>query len=135
MTELLSFTKPHVLRSEAEYDAAVEEIDRLLDANPRAGTEEYERLEFLSVLVSAYEDAHLPEESRPTPQQAVEFMLEQRGMTRVDLAPWLGGRSRVSEFLSGKRRLSLGQVESLRANLGVPADLLIEERSDKRTTP
>ena len=127
MAELLNFTKPHVLRNEAEYVAAVEEIDRLLDADPPAGTDESDRLEFLSVLVSAYEDRHLPEESRPSPQEAVEFMLEQRGLTRVDLAPWLGGRSRVSEFLSGKRRLSLGQVENLRTHLGVPADLLIEE--------
>ena len=114
-----------MLRDEAEYGAAVEEIDRLLDCDPLAGTEEHERLEFLSVLVSAYEEVHLRTEPLPSPQEAVDFMLDQKGLTRADLAPWLGGRSRVSEFFSGRRRLSLGQVETLRERLGIPADLLI----------
>ena len=52
-------------------------------------------------------------------------MLEQKGMTRVQLAPIMGGKSRVSEFLSGKRRLSIEQIIALRETLGIPADLLI----------
>jgi antitoxin component HigA of HigAB toxin-antitoxin module len=56
----LDFRKPHVLRNAREYRAAVAEIDRLLDADPKRGSEAYDRLEFLSVLVQAYEDAHDP---------------------------------------------------------------------------
>ena len=52
--------------------------------------------------------------------------LEQHGMTRGDLAPLMGGRARVSEFFSGRRRLSIAQVRSLRDALGIPADLLVE---------
>lgn len=65
------------------------------------------------------------DEAGGTPQSVVEFMLEQRGMTRAELAPLMGGRSRVSDFFAGKRRLSMEQVRALRDALGIPADLLI----------
>lgn len=122
----LSFTKPHVLRNRREYKAAVSEIDALLDLDPKRGSESYERLEFLSVLVQAYEDEHDPiDTAGSTPQSVVAFMLEQQGKVRSDLAPLLGGKGRVSEFFSGKRRLSIEQIKALRDELGIPADLLI----------
>ena len=124
----LDFAKPHVLRNAQEYRAAVREIDALLDTDPRRGTEDYDRLEFLSVLVESYEDEHFPWqelERGGTPQSVVTFMLEQRGMTRAELAPVMGGRSRVSEFFSKKAALSLTQVRALSKELGIPADLLI----------
>lgn len=126
MTKLLDFTQPHVLRDESEYNKAVEEIDWLLDADPPKGSAEYERLEFLSVLVEEYEERHFPMGKDVSPQEAVDFMLEQKGLERSDLAEWLGGRSRVSEFFSGKRQLSKGQVEALREHLGLSADLLLK---------
>jgi HTH-type transcriptional regulator / antitoxin HigA len=121
----LDFKKPHVLRNAREHEAAVAENDALLDRNPRRGSEAYDRLEFLSVLVEAYEDEHDPIDETGTPQTVVEFMLEQAGMTRADLAPMMGGRARVSEFFAGKRRLSIEQIKRLRERLGIPADLLI----------
>ena len=123
-TALLDFSKPHVLRSEAEYEAAIAEIEQLLDEDVEVGSEGYDRLEFLSVLVEHYEDERYPM-GRVTPQQAVTFMLEQKGMTRSDLEEVMGGKSRVSEFLNGKRELSKSQVEGLRLLLGIPADLLL----------
>lgn len=126
MTKLLDFTQPHVLRDEAEYDKAVDEIDWLLDADPPKGSAEYERLEFLSVLVEEYEDRHFPMGEDVSPQEAVDFMLEQKGLERSDLTEWLGGRSRVSEFFSGKRPLSKSQIEALREHLGISADLLLK---------
>jgi len=123
-TALLDFSKPHVLRSEAEYEAAIAEIEQLLDEDVEVGSEGYDRLEFLSVLVEHYEDERYPM-GRVTPQQAVTFMLEQKGMNRSDLEGVMGGKSRVSEFLNGKRQLSKAQVEGLRVLLGIPADLLL----------
>ena len=114
-----------MLRTAREYKAAVAEIDDLLDRDPKRGSEEYDRLEFLSVLVEAYEDAHDPIDETGTPQSVVEFMLEQTGMTRSDLAALMGGRARVSEFFAGKRRLSIDQIKNLRDAPGIPADLLI----------
>jgi antitoxin component HigA of HigAB toxin-antitoxin module len=83
-----------VLRNTREYRAAVTEIDVLLDQDPPRGSEAFERLEFLSVLVAAYEDQHDYLEERGTPQTVIEFTLDQRGMTRADLAPLMGGRAR-----------------------------------------
>lgn len=122
----LDFRKPHVLRNRRELDAAVREIDDLLDRDPKRGSEDYERLAFLSVLVKAYEDEHDPIDETGTPQSVVSFMLEQTGRTRAELAPLMGGRARVSEFFSGKRRLSIEQIRKLRDALGIPADLLID---------
>jgi HTH-type transcriptional regulator/antitoxin HigA len=123
---VLDFSTPHVLRNAKEFKAAVAEIDRLLDADPKRGTKDYDRLEFLSVLVEAYEDKHDPiDEQKGTPQSVVAFMLEQKGMTRADLHEVMGGKARVSEFFAGKRRLSVEQVRALRDELGIPADLLI----------
>lgn len=129
MVKVLDFTKPHLLRDEGEYAAAVAEIDRLLDADPPSTSEEYERLEFLSVLVQAYEEAHFPMPKQPTPQEVVDFMLEQKGLTRADVAGRLGGERQMVEFFSG-RRLSLQQIEALREQLGIPADLLIGRLHD-----
>lgn len=126
MADLLDFTKPHVLRNESEYEAAVAEIDQLLDEDPLPGSENYERLEFLSVLVQAYEDAHHPIYDLPTPQDVVDFMLEQNSLTRANLAVWMGGKSRVSNFFHGNCKLSIRQIESLKQNLGIPADLLLK---------
>lgn len=126
MAEVLDFTKPHLLRNKEEYDIAVAEIDTLLNTDPHPKSEEYDRLEFLSVLVQAYEDTHFPAYEKPTPQEVVDFMLEQKGLSRADLAKWLGGRSRTAEFFNGIRPLSIRQIGALRVHLGIPADLLME---------
>lgn len=132
MTAALDFSTPHLIRNEAEYDAVVAEIDRLLDENPPEGSPSEERIEFLSLLIEDYDHKHheLPG-GHVSPQQVVQFMLDQRGMKRADLADVMGGRARVSQFFSGKRLLSMGQVLKLRALLDVPADLLVA-RPDMR---
>lgn len=125
-TAALDFTTPHVLRNAREYKAAVAEIDGLVDAGAEDRTRESEeRLEFLSLLVEAYEEDHYPRDESGTPQGIVAFMLEQKGLTRTDLVPLMGGKARVSEFFSGKRRLSIEQIRALRDRLGIPADLLL----------
>jgi HTH-type transcriptional regulator/antitoxin HigA len=117
-----------LIRDDEEYDRVVEEIDHLLDANPMEGSTAERRLEYLSVLVEDYDRKHfeLPG-SHATPQQIVEFMLETHELDKSALVEAMGGRSRVSEFLSGKRPLSLSQVYALRDLLHIPADLLIGE--------
>jgi len=127
MAGILDFTKPHVLRNEEEYNCAVAEIDTLLDTDPQSGSEAYEqRLEFLSVLVQAYEDTYFPAYEQSTPQEVFDFMLDQKGLSRDDLAKWLGSSSQTAEFFEGTRSLSIEQIGALRAHLGSPADLLIE---------
>jgi HTH-type transcriptional regulator/antitoxin HigA len=125
MSTILDFSKPHVLRSDEEYDAAVAEIDALLDRDVVPGSEEDDRLQFLTLLVEAYDEQHYPMGGGSTPQSVVDFVLEQRGLERGDLAEAMGGRSRVSDFFNGKRELSRTQIKALRDLLGIPADLLL----------
>ncbi len=123
-TALLDFSKPHVLRNDTEYEAAINEIEQLLDEEVEPASEGYDRLEFLSVLVEHYEEDQYPM-GTVTPQQAVTFMLEQKGLERSALDEVMGGKSRVSDFLNGKRDLSKSQIEGLRRLLGIPADILL----------
>lgn len=123
---MLGFSKPHMLQNAGEYEAAVAEIDRLLDADPDPGSAECERLAFLSMLVEVYEDEHDPfDEAEGTPHSVVEFMLEQRGMTRADVYQLMGGKMRTSEFFVGKRTLSIDEVWGLQWELGLPEELLV----------
>lgn len=129
MTTLtLDFSKPHVLRNEREYDAAVAELDVLLDRGKLSRVEK-DRLEFLTLLVEAYDREHHPIADTSTPQSVLDFVLEQNGLTRTDLAPLMGGRSRVSDFFNGRRALSLGQIQKLRDRFGLAADVLIPRES------
>jgi HTH-type transcriptional regulator/antitoxin HigA len=125
-TPALDFRKPHVLRNEKEYRAAVREIDALLDADLAPGSDAYDRLEFLSVLAAAYEDEHEPPMPETSPQEVVLFALEQQGKTRADLVPLLGSKSLVLEFLNGKRDLLLNQIRRLVSEFRIPADLLLK---------
>lgn len=125
MGTTLNVGAPRVLRTAADHEAALAEVEDLLRRDPAPGTPEADRLELLGMLVSAYEDQHYPMGEATTPQSAVLFRVDQLGLSRVDLEPIMGGKSRVSEFLTGRRPLSMTQVIRLRDALGIPADLLI----------
>jgi HTH-type transcriptional regulator/antitoxin HigA len=126
MLTVIDIPTPHVLRTTDEYEAAAAEIDRLLDLDPAPFSAESDRLELLSVLVEDFEARHDPiDDSDLTPRDIVAFMVEQKGITRAELAEIMGGRSRISDFMSGKRDLSKGQIQALRDKLGIPADLLL----------
>jgi HTH-type transcriptional regulator/antitoxin HigA len=115
----------HPIRSRKEFNQIVAEMHALVDADPWEGTPEKDRLELLSILVAAYEADNEPEPDLPTPQAAVRFMAEQKGITATELANLMGGRSRLSDFFNKKRELSRSQIRQLRDALGIPADLLI----------
>ncbi len=115
----------HVLHTTKQYRDALAALRTLLDAKPRKRTPGHAQLELLALLVEHYEARHIPEPHLPTPQGVVDFMLQQKGMTRADLSSHLGGKSRVSEFFAGKRPLSIAQIKALRRVLDVPADLLL----------
>jgi HTH-type transcriptional regulator/antitoxin HigA len=111
------------IRTEADYQSALEEIERLFDAAP--GTPESDRLEILTTLVEAYEDEHysIP---LPDPIEAIKYHMESRGLSRRDMEPYIGNRARVSEILNRKRRLSLNMIRKLEAGLDIPAEILIQ---------
>src|ERR1700726_1695436 len=112
MTEL----KP--IRSKAAYKAAMKELQRLWGA--RSGTPEGDRLDVLATLIDAYESEHDPIDP-PDPVEAIKFRMEQRGLSRKDLEPIIGTRTRVAEILNRKRSLSIGMIRRLHEELGISA--------------
>ena len=110
------------IRSEADYEAALAEIERLWGA--KAGTPEGDRLDVLATLVDAYESEHYPADP-PDPIEAIKFRMEQQGLTRRDLEAMLGTRARVAEVLNRKRDLSIGMIRRLHDQLGISAEVLI----------
>jgi HTH-type transcriptional regulator/antitoxin HigA len=112
------------IRSEADYEAALAEIDRLMDAVP--GTRNGERLDVLVTLVEAYEARHWPIDA-PDPIDAIRVRMEQKQLRRTDLEPMIGSRGRVSEVLSRKRALTLPMIRRLSEGLDLGADVLIQE--------
>ena len=117
------------IKTEADYDAALAEIDVLMDASP--GTPEGDRLDILVTLVEAYE-AKRWQINPPDPIAAIELRMQQRGLTRRDLEKILGSRSRVSEVLNRKRPLTLEMIRRLHALWGIPAESLIQPTTRKR---
>jgi HTH-type transcriptional regulator / antitoxin HigA len=110
------------IRTEADYQHALKEIERLFEAVPN--TPEFDRLDILSTLVEAYEQVAYPIDL-PDPIEAIQYYMEVRGWSRRELESCLGSRARVSEILSRKRSLTLEMIRKLHEQLGIPAELLI----------
>lgn len=113
----------HLIKSAADYEAALAEIDRLFAAQPE--TPEGERLDLLTTLVELFE-THQDAIEPPDPIDAIGYHLESRGLTRRALEPYLGSRARVSEVLNRKRPLTLAMIRRLHHGLGIPAEVLIQ---------
>mgnify|MGYP002372182951 FL=1 len=119
------------IRTERDYQAALEEIERLMDAEPE--TPDGDRLDVLATLVEAWEEKHFPIEE-PDPIEAIQHRMEALGMSRKDLEPMIGGRNRVSEVLSRKRPLTIHMIRRLSEKMHIPAGVLIRpyDIDDKR---
>jgi HTH-type transcriptional regulator / antitoxin HigA len=111
------------IRTKADYRAALDEVERLWDAEP--GTRGGDRVDVLVTLIEAYEAKHYAIPA-PDPIAAVEFMMQQKGLSRRDLEPMIGSRGRVSEVLTRKRPLTLPMVRGLSLLLDIPVDILVQ---------
>jgi len=116
----MSEIKP--IRSEADYEAALAEVERLWGA--RSGKPEGDRLDVLATLIDAYECEHHPI-APPDPIEAIEFRMEQQGLTRKDLEGILGSRTRIAEVLNRRRGPSINMIRRSHEKLGISADVLI----------
>ena len=122
------------IKTEADYEHALGEIEQLWGA--AANTPKGDQLDILLTLVEAYEQVHYPIDP-PDPVEAIKFRMEQMGLTRKDLEPYLGKRGRVAEVLNRQRKLSLNMIRRLHAHLHIPLESLIglAEESSHPTTP
>jgi HTH-type transcriptional regulator/antitoxin HigA len=110
------------IRNKKDYEAALKEVERLWGA--KLGTREGDRLDVLATLIDVYEAAHYPVDP-PDPIEAIKFRMEQQGLSRKDLEPLIGTRTRVAEVLNRRRSLSIGMIRRLHKKLGISAEVLI----------
>ncbi|SET86566.1 HTH-type transcriptional regulator / antitoxin HigA [Marinobacter segnicrescens] len=116
-----------IIKTPEEHEAALARLMELMDADAQEGSREADELEVLAMLIDQYEQREFPID-RPDPVEAIRFRMDQQGLKNKDLIPYIGSASKVSEVLNGSRRLSLNMIRRLNAGLGIPADILIQER-------
>ena len=113
------------IKNNAQYENALERVYALMQKKIKSNSNESDELEILSILVKEYENERYPVPT-PNPLEAIRFRLEQMNMSESELAAILGYRSRKSEILSGKRKLSLSMIRKLHETLHIPAEVLIQ---------
>jgi len=112
------------IKTEGDYLSTMRRIEEIFDAEPN--TPEGDELDVLTTLVEAYETRKFVIET-PDPVEAIKFRMEQLGLADADLVPFLGQRSRVSEVLNKKRKLSLAMIRNLNHGLDIPLESLVRE--------
>ncbi|MCZ4225506.1 helix-turn-helix domain-containing protein [Pedobacter rhodius] len=113
-----------IIKTEQEYELALEKAYMLIQKDIVVGSEESDELELITLLIEHYEESHYPI-LPPSPIEAIKFRLEQLGKTPTELSKIFGARSRQSEILNGKRKLSLSMIRKLHEVLNIPAESLI----------
>lgn len=118
------------IRTESDYQQAMQRIDELLNLNPEPYSALDDELDVISTLVHAYEQAHhaIP---YPDPIEAIKYLMEENGWKNKDLEPFIGPKSRVSEILNRKRYFTLQQIHNLHKHLGLPLEVFINEKALK----
>ncbi|AMO58253.1 putative transcription regulator with HTH domain-containing protein [Endozoicomonas montiporae CL-33] len=116
-----------VIKTEQDYADAMDRLMTLMESAPEEDSPEDSELEVLALLIEKYETEQFPTDL-PDPIEAIRFRMDQQGLTQKDMKPYFGSASKVSEVLNGKRDLSLTMIRKLHDGLGIPADVLIQER-------
>ena len=112
------------LHSEADYDAALKQIERYFENEPKPGTAEADRFDLLALIIEDYERKRWPIEP-PDTIDAIRYRMETGGYTQADLGRLLGSRQRASDILTRKRPLTMRMAWRLHREWGIPAEALI----------
>ena len=115
----------NILKTEKDYDNALNRIDELMELNPKLGTPESDELEILVLLVEKYEELNWNIET-PDPIEAIKYRMEEMNLKQKDLIPYIGNKSKVSELLNRKISLSLTMVRNLSQALHIPVETLVK---------
>ena len=113
-----------VIKTEKEYKQALKRLEVIFDSEP--GTPEGDELELLSLLIDNYEKVHHPIDL-PDPIEAIKFRMEQLNYKPKDLANVIGLRSRVTEVLNKKRKLSLNMIRKINQSMHISTDVLVQK--------
>jgi HTH-type transcriptional regulator/antitoxin HigA len=114
-----------ILRTESEYQIALDRLEAIFDSKP--GEPAFEEAELLVMLIERYEDENEEIFFDPDPIEVIKFRMEQNNLKNKDLAAIVGGKSKASEVLNKKRKLTLNMIRKINKVLGIPAELLIRE--------
>jgi HTH-type transcriptional regulator / antitoxin HigA len=112
------------IHTEAEYESTLLRAEELFDS--KRGTPSGDELEVLLILIDKYEKDNYPIEL-PDPIEAIKFRMDQLQIKPKDLAELIGYKSRVSEILNKKRKLTLDMIRKLHHALNIPTDVLVQE--------
>ena len=118
-----------ILKTEKDYDKALNRIDELMELNPKLGTIESDELEILALLVEKYEELNWNIET-PDPIEAIKYRMEEMNLKQKDLIPYVGNKSKVSELLNRKISLSLSMITNLASGLHLPFEVLIPHQKN-----
>ena len=111
------------IKTKQDYDQALQRLEPIFDA--KKGTKEGDELEVLGILIEKYEDDYFPIDL-PDPIEAIKFRMEQMDYSQNDLAKVIGLKSRASEILNKKRKLSLEMIRNLHSIMKIPTEVLIQ---------
>lgn len=111
------------IKTEKDYNDALDRLESIFDS--KKGSAQGDELEILSILIEKYEDEHFPI-GFPDPIEAIKFRMEQMGYTQSDLAKVVGLKSRASEILNRKRKLTLEMIRLLHDKLNIPTEVLVQ---------
>jgi len=117
-------------RTEAEYEAAVDEIERYFENEPRRGTPEADRFDLLALVIEDYEKKRWPIDP-PDPVEAIRFRMQTGGYSQADLGRLLGSRQRASDILKRRRPLTLSMIWKLNRKWDIPAEALIKPKNGR----
>lgn len=112
------------IKTDQDYQDAIKRLENIFDAAPN--TKEGDELEILGVLIENFEKTHFPIDL-PDPIEAIKFRMEQLDYSNQDLEKLIGLKSRVSEILNKKRKLSINMIRKLHDALQIPTDVLVQK--------
>lgn len=124
MRKIYKIMNIKVIKTEEDYNQSLKRLEDIFDAP--IDSPEGDEADILTILIEKYEDEHYPIEP-PDPIEAIKFRMEQMGMNKSDLAEIIGYKSRVSEILGKKRKLTLQMIRNLHEKLKIPYDSLISD--------
>ena len=116
--------KIKLIKTDAEYEQALKRLEKIFDA--KQGTPESDEADILGMLIDEYEKKHYPIEA-PDPIEAIKIRIEEMQLKQADMVEIIGGKSRVSEVLNRKRRLTVNMIRNITKRLNISPNVLIND--------
>lgn len=118
-----------LIKTHDEYEKGMDRLLELAEKDLIEGSDDFDEFELLNLLIGHYEENKYPID-KPDPIEAIKFRMDQQGLTQADMRQYIGSASKVSEVLNYRRPLSLSMIKRLHFELGIPADILLQDNQN-----